>query len=137
MRFIIKVASLGWIFILTGGFAFADSFTINLTNKSEQVLYVCQEDVSGKNKAGAANTCGTYSANLVASVEEDVKDEIIVSSNNNLMFFCNTTPITKINFSKDNPAKQCSSQFSGWSTACGVDSFSCSAEENDIDVTLI
>ena len=48
-RFIIRVASLGCISILTGGFAFADSFTINLTNNSEKVLNVYQEGVSGKN----------------------------------------------------------------------------------------
>ena len=70
MRFIIRVASLGCISILTGGFAFADSFTINLTNKSKQVLNVCQEVVSGKNKAGASNPCDNYSsAKLVASVD--------------------------------------------------------------------
>ena len=117
--------------------SFADSFTINLTNKSEQVLNVCQEDVPGKNKAGASNLCDNYSsADLVASVEGGEKEGIYVSSNNNLMFFCDSAPITNINFTNDDPAGQCDSQIVGWSNACGAQSFSCSAAGNDIDVTL-
>ena len=123
---------------MTGGFAFADSFTINLTNNSKQVLNVCQEVISGEAKADASNPCDIYysGATLVTSVEGGKEGQITVSNNNNLMFFCNSTPITSINFSKDDPAGQCDSKFGGWSTACGAYSFSCSAAGNDIDVTL-
>ena len=137
MRFIIRVASLGCISILTGGFAFADSFTINLTNNSDEVLNVCKEAVSGKNKAGDSNPCDiNSSAERVAKVEGGGKDVIYVSSNDILLFFCNSTPITNINFSKDDPAKQCRYLVNGWADACHAQGFSCRAEANGIHVNL-
>ena len=72
----------------------------------------------------------------MASVEGDGKEVIYVSSNDILMFFCNSTPITNINFSKDDPAGQCLHKVHGWDSACSAQGFSCSASGNEIDVTL-
>ena len=73
----------------------------------------------------------------MASVEGSGKEVIYVSSNDILMFFCNSTPITSIKFSEGEPAEQCNRhQVVGWENACHAQSFSCSASGNDIDVTL-